>query len=113
MFENVMQKKESRPTINAGAFLGGLVIGGIVGAGTALLTATRSGDDTRAMLESKGNEVKQQLESAGQDIQHKAEGALADAKDRVESLGKSVENTVNRKADEIEDSAAQFQRNSV
>jgi len=42
-----------------GAFMAGFVIGGLVGAATALIMAPQSGEETRAQLASKGNELRE------------------------------------------------------
>ena len=45
-----------------GAFVSGLIIGGLVGAATALLLAPQSGDETRTMIREKSIELKDQVE---------------------------------------------------
>lgn len=42
-----------------GAFMAGFVIGGLVGAATALLLAPQSGEATRAQLATKSNELRE------------------------------------------------------
>ncbi len=42
-----------------GAFMAGFVIGGLVGAATALILAPQSGEDTRAQLASKSQELRE------------------------------------------------------
>ena len=43
-----------------GAFLAGFVIGGLVGAATALLLAPQSGEETCTVIRDKGIELKRQ-----------------------------------------------------
>lgn len=45
-----------------GSFLAGFVIGGLIGAGVALLTAPQSGEETRAMIGEKGIELRDRAE---------------------------------------------------
>lgn len=50
-----------------GSFLAGFVIGGLIGAGVALLMAPQSGEETRALIADKSIELRDQVaESAGE-----------------------------------------------
>jgi gas vesicle protein len=49
-----------------GAFLAGFVIGGLVGAATALILAPQSGEQTRGQISSKSTELR---ETSGQRVQ--------------------------------------------
>lgn len=49
-----------------GAFLAGFVIGGLVGAATALILAPQSGEQTRGQISSKSHELR---ETSGQRVQ--------------------------------------------
>ena len=42
-----------------GAFMAGFVIGGLVGAATALILAPQSGEETRAQISAKSNELRE------------------------------------------------------
>jgi gas vesicle protein len=59
-----------------GGFLMGLAIGGMAGAGTALLLAPESGDKTRTELQQKGvelrNQTKDMVETTMADVRGKA-----------------------------------------
>jgi gas vesicle protein len=50
-----------------GAFLAGFVIGGLVGAATALILAPQSGEQTRGQISNKSQEL---YTSSGQRVQH-------------------------------------------
>jgi gas vesicle protein len=50
-----------------GAFLAGFVIGGLVGAATALILAPQSGEQTRGQISHKSQEL---YTSSGQRVQH-------------------------------------------
>lgn len=55
---------------NSGAvgFLAGAVLGGVIGAGVALLLAPQSGKETRAMLKRKAREVGEDVKEFRDDI---------------------------------------------
>ncbi len=77
-----------------GAFLAGFVIGGLVGAATAIILAPQSGEETRSRLANKSRELRQ---SGGEQLGHyrevagnyskeyrdKAEHVLTDSRERV------------------------------
>jgi gas vesicle protein len=50
-----------------GAFLAGFVIGGLVGAATAIILAPQSGQETRAQIAAKSNEL---IQAGGEQYQH-------------------------------------------
>jgi gas vesicle protein len=50
-----MDERNTHP----GAVFAGILVGGLVGAGVALLTAPRSGEETRSILREKGTELKE------------------------------------------------------
>ncbi len=85
-----------------GAFLAGFVIGGLVGAATAIILTPQSGEETRSMLASKSNEllqtggarVQQVRESAGaysQEYLDKAGSALSGTRQQVKDVGGRVQ----------------------
>jgi gas vesicle protein len=55
-----------------GSFLAGFVIGGLIGAGVALLLAPQSGEETRAMIGEKGIELRDMAYETAQDVQTRA-----------------------------------------
>lgn len=67
-----------------GAFFAGLVIGGLVGAAAALLTAPKSGEETRSLIKEKSIELRDRAVEVSQDTRHKAEVALEDARARAD-----------------------------
>jgi len=77
-----------------GAFLAGFVVGGLVGAATALILAPQSGEETRAQIAAKGQELRdagvQQYEVARESVrdtttqaQEQARIVLDEGKSRV------------------------------
>jgi len=92
----------SENSSDLGAFLAGFVIGGLVGAATALILAPQSGEETRGKLVSKSNELRQ---ASGERVQHYREAAesytqeyrdragniLADTRTRIQDVGGQVQ----------------------
>jgi gas vesicle protein len=68
-----------------GAFLAGFVIGGLVGAATALLLAPQSGEETRTYIRDKSIELKDKAGETATEARARAEAALADAQARAEA----------------------------
>ncbi len=64
-------------------FFAGMVIGGLVGAATALLLAPQSGEETRTLLRDRSIELKDKAVEYGQDIQLRAEKALDDTREQL------------------------------
>ena len=58
---------------NTGAFMAGTILGGLVGAGVALLYAPKSGEDTRMVIKEKSIELKDKAMETSDDLMHKAE----------------------------------------
>lgn len=67
-----------------GAFLTGLVLGGVIGAVVALLYAPQSGEETRAVIKEKGIEIKDKAVETAEEARLRAERALEDARARAE-----------------------------
>lgn len=73
-----------------GAFLTGLIVGGLVGAAVALLMAPQSGEETRTLIKDKSIELKDRAMETAEDTRVRAEKALEDARLR---LNDAVEET--------------------
>jgi gas vesicle protein len=77
-----------------GAFLIGLVIGGLTGAVVALLFAPQSGEETRTLIKEKGIELRDQATKQAEAVASKAGQITSDAKvhskDLVDSAKKAV-----------------------
>ena len=73
-----------------GAFLAGFVIGGLVGAATALILAPRSGEEIRSQIAGKSRELRS---TGGERVAHyreRAEQSFADASGRVQEQARIV-----------------------
>jgi gas vesicle protein len=67
-----------------GAFLAGFVIGGLVGAATALIMAPQSGAETRAQIAAKGEELRRAGEEQFTEYRENIGSAVTEAKGRVQ-----------------------------
>ncbi|MBN2100901.1 YtxH domain-containing protein [Candidatus Dojkabacteria bacterium] len=65
-------------SMGVASFLAGAVIGGVVGAGVALLFAPRSGEETRKIIKKKAEELGDDFEDFKKDIGPKIEKAKKD-----------------------------------
>ena len=64
-------------------FFAGMVIGGLVGAATALLLAPQSGEETRSLIRDRSIELKDKAIEYGQDFQLRAEKVLDDTREQL------------------------------
>jgi len=69
-----------------GEFFAGLVIGGMVGAGLALLLAPQSGEKTRTQIRNVSVELKERANETLAEAREKAEAITADARRRAEEI---------------------------
>lgn len=81
-----------------GAFLAGFVIGGLVGAATALILAPQSGQETRSQIASKSRELQRTGEEQVRHYRELADSyrdkvgdTVSDARDRLEETGGQVQ----------------------
>ena len=106
-----------------GAFLAGFVIGGLVGAATAIILAPQSGEETRSQIASKSSEllhsggtrVQQVRESAGsygQEYLDKAGSALGGTRQQVKDVGGRVQEQARIVLDKGREQAAQLSNHS-
>lgn len=92
-----------------GAFLAGFVIGGLVGAATALILAPQSGRETRSQLVDKGNELSR---AGGERVRHYRDVANAythDYRDRAGEIASQVEDQARIVLDAGKEQAQQVQ----
>ncbi len=73
-----------------GAFLAGFVIGGLVGAATAIILTPQSGEETRSIIASKSNDL---LQSGGARVQQVRESAGAYSQEYLDKAGSALSNT--------------------
>jgi gas vesicle protein len=79
-------------------FFAGLVVGGLVGAGLALLLAPQSGEETRGQIRAKSFELKDQaaegLAEAGQRAQAQADAWQEKGQEVTEAISRSKDSVV-------------------
>jgi gas vesicle protein len=95
-----------------GAFMAGFVIGGLVGAAAALLTAPQSGAETRAQIAAKSEELRL---AGGEQIQHYgdvASSSWSDAQERMKETGEQVQERARIILDEGNRKPSKAQENS-
>lgn len=73
-----------------GAFLAGFVIGGLVGAATALILAPQSGSDTRSQISDQGQNLRSGGEERISSMRNTASGLTNDYRDRAGKLASTV-----------------------
>ncbi|MBK7894186.1 MAG: YtxH domain-containing protein [Candidatus Promineifilaceae bacterium] len=106
-----------------GAFLAGFVIGGLVGAATAIILAPQSGQETRSQLANKSNEllqsgstrVQQVRDTAGtysQEYLDKAGSALTSTRQQVKDVGGRVQEQARIVLDKGKEQASQLSNRS-
>jgi len=69
-----------------GSFLAGFVIGGLIGAGVALLLAPQSGEETRGYIKDKSIELRDRAYETAEDARVKAEQLAQQARDRAAEI---------------------------
>lgn len=85
-----------------GAFLAGFVIGGLIGAATALILAPQSGEETRSQLVNRGDELRRVgservqhyrdvADSYTQQYRERAGEVLGETRERVQETGGRVQ----------------------
>jgi gas vesicle protein len=79
---------DDRDDLDFGAFLFGILLGGIVGAALGLLFAPQSGEETREMIRDKGIEIRDKVEESATAARVQAEAMARDAKMKAEELQK-------------------------
>lgn len=76
-----------------GAFLVGFVIGGLVGAAAALLTAPQSGEETRLLIHDKSIELKDKAVERAEAARVRAEAAAVEARTRADEIAMMVKDS--------------------
>ena len=74
-----------------GAFLAGFVIGGLVGAATALILAPQSGDEMRAQLSQKSHDLRDMSTERAHQYQERAQTAVTDVRHRATDVGSQAQ----------------------
>jgi gas vesicle protein len=88
-----------------GIFAAGLTLGGIIGAGIALLLAPHSGEETRTMISDKSNDLVNQINKQVNDMRSQAEQGMDSAQQKVSDTAQNVSDTAQDAAQKVSDRA--------
>lgn len=84
-------------------------VGGLIGAGVALLMAPQSGQKTRSLIRDKSMELKDKAVGTVEDTRSRAESTLNDitsqTKDRVSSLTQKGKDKIQGQSEKMKDTA--------
>lgn len=73
----------AQDTSDLGSFLAGFIIGGLIGAGAALLLAPQSGEETRTLIRDKSIELKDKAVATAEDVRVRAEQLAQETKEKA------------------------------
>ncbi len=77
-----------------GSFLAGFVIGGLIGAGVALLLAPQSGEETRSLIMDKSIELRDRALETAEESRKRAEELQARSKELYEEQVQRIQAAV-------------------
>jgi len=80
-------------TSDAGAFITGFIVGGLIGAVVALLYAPQSGEETRSMVIEKGIELKDKAIETTEEVRQKTGQAMGDIQKKADEFAKKTKGT--------------------
>lgn len=88
---------------NTGAFLGGIILGAVLGGAAALLYAPQAGEDTRKQIKTKIDELEEELEKMRIKLKEKGTELKEDAREKIKELEVRIEKLMEqyRKAPEV------------
>jgi len=95
-----------------GVFLAGFIVGGLVGAATALLMAPKSGVDTRTYIKEKSIELKDEALKSTEEARSKAESALAEARTKAETAAADAKVKADELAQQAKAQAGELKKRS-
>jgi len=83
---NRKENRMSEKNIAFGDFVAGFLLGGLVGAATAILMAPRSGEETRAQIRAKGVELRDSAEQTVDEALASVKSTAREVSGRAEEL---------------------------
>jgi gas vesicle protein len=93
-----------------GAFFAGILIGGLVGAATALLLAPQSGEETRKQLSKSVGDIRDTAQDSLEDARERAEATIADARRRAERIVEEARERAENIAKEAKDARTRVEK---
>lgn len=88
-----------------GAFLAGFVIGGLIGAATAIILAPQSGEETRQRLVSKSQELRTMSSERAANFRNSAETYTQDYRQRASSVLETTRGRVQETGSRLQEQA--------
>ncbi len=80
----------------------GVVLGGLIGAGTMLLSAPQSGEQTRALIRTRSYELRDRAETGIQDTRSRAQGMVERMRSQADEWTTRVYNRTQALPEETE-----------
>lgn len=93
-----------------GSFLTGFIIGGLVGAAVALISAPQSGEETRAQIRERSIEIRDRAVENVEEVRHRAEEAGTQARHRAEELAEEARTRAEHLAHDARERAEDLQQ---
>lgn len=84
-------------------FIGGLVLGAVVGAAAALLLAPSSGEDTRELIRSEGFALKQRGQDFSDDRMHEAQQMVKQGQKDVSNARARMDSAMQDQKDHLQE----------
>ena len=88
-----------------GAFLAGFVIGGLVGAATALILAPQSGPETRSQIAHRSNELRSTSSNRLRDYRNRADEYTQDYRERAGNMLTHTRDRVQMASGQVQEQA--------
>ena len=85
----------------ASSFFTGFLIGGLIGAATALILAPQSGEETRTQIREKSIEIKEKAETTYGEVVEKIDASTAELRGRTEELSTKLDQLIAQGKQEI------------
>ena len=89
-----------------GAFVVGLVVGGLGAAVVALLYAPQSGEETRKMIKEKSVELRDQAQESLEEALARAEAVATEARARADEMARTLKEQVPSAVEAVRSAAA-------
>ncbi|MDD5370708.1 MAG: YtxH domain-containing protein [Anaerolineaceae bacterium] len=86
-----------------GTMIAGFLIGGLIGATVALLSAPQSGYETRSMLGNKAAEIKNRATERASELKDRASDKAIELKGRASDMTSSITNRMNSLTSTVHD----------
>lgn len=93
-----------------GAFLAGVIVGGLTGAAAALLMAPKSGEEVRGTIREKSIELRERAQETVEEARQRAEKAIEETQSQAESAIEEMRKRVEELAEVARERSAELQK---